>query len=285
MLQDQGRNGLLEAPAASFYQNEGIENGEVIWMDVAETTHSDIQISGMGISVLDLNEDHTPDYCVTDTGPIHCLVSDGASGYVDAGIALGLYPAEVDPETKTWSAWSVEAVDLDNDGWVDMAAAGGEPTGGAADALFTDALFQRTGYDSFIDVSEEAGFADPADHFGMAAADLSGDGYLELIIGNPEGPPILWNNPCGAGNWVLFDPVGKPPNVDAFGTKFWVEAGDRRYLGEIQSTRSNGQGPPVFHVGLGELESIDRLIVTWPDGTQESWTDLPVNRKITLYQP
>jgi len=35
-------------------------------------------------------------------------------------------------------------------------------------------------------------------------------------------------------------------------------------------------------VGLGEAATVRRVRVIWPSGREEDWTDIPVNRWLTL---
>ena len=60
-----------------------------------------------------------------------------------------------------------------------------------------------------------------------------------------------------------------------------VVAGDIREIVELHALRSLGQGPPSFHIGLGDVEEIDLLRITWPDGEVIEGSGFPVNRVLT----
>jgi hypothetical protein len=282
VLQDQGANGRMEPPPSAFYRNDGLDElGNPLLVNDAARIHSDIEISGMGIANVDLNKDGYLDYCMSDTGPIHCLVSDQRGGYFDGGIALGLVPTGVDPEA--WSAWSVELEDLDNDGIVDAAAAAGRPTGSMVEgASYGDAMWWGQPSGAFENVSDLTGFNASENHFGMAAGDLDGDGYLELVLGTEYGRPQLWMNSCGTNNWLELDFVGGPENREAFGTQVVVEAGGRRYFRELMNMRSTGQSASRLHFGLGATEVVDRIEVRWPDGSQTELQDVAARQLLVV---
>lgn len=284
VLQDQGANGRLEPPPSAFYRNDGLDaEGNPILVNDADRIHADIEISGMGIANYDINGDGYLDYCMSDTGPVHCLVSDQRGGYFDGGIALGLVPAGVDPEA--WSAWSVELEDFDNDGIVDAAAAAGRPTGASLEgASYGDAMWWGRETGVFENVSDLTGFNSQENHFGMAAGDLDGDGYLELVVGTEYGRPQLWKNRCGSNSWLELDFVGSPENREAFGAQVVLEAGGRRYFRELMNMRSTGQSASRLHFGLGTAEVVDRIQVRWPDGRQSELLDVPARQLLVVEQ-
>ncbi|HNC97184.1 MAG TPA: CRTAC1 family protein, partial [Myxococcota bacterium] len=279
VLQDQGRNGRTEAPPSAFFRNDG----GVLTNDAPEI-NTNLLISGMGIATWDLNMDGILDYCVTDTGPIHCLISD-STGWYDAGVALGLVPQEVG-DAEFWSGWSIELEDLDNDGHPEVAVAGGKPTGDTQTvATYADAIFHGNEDGSFEDLSAEIGFGDTRDHFGMAAADFDGNGALDLLLGTSYGPPSRWDNPCTEGAWTDITLRGALENRSAIGARVEVEAGNVHLRRELSSTRAMGQSLGPLHFGLGDATRIDRLHIRWPDGTTSEWADLPVRRPLTVFHP
>ncbi len=282
-------------PASAFYRNDGNDgDGRPVLVDDAAEIGADLVMSGMGVDVADLNGDGDYDYCISDVGRPKCLLSDGGGGFVESSLALGLDVPPLD-EGQEWSGWATDLTDLDNDGDLDLAVAGGFPTAGPGSELegdFSnqpDALWERTD-GGFVLRSGETGYDSPHQHYGGAAADLDNDGFPELVVYGPLGDVhVLWNR-CGDGAWLDVELAGLPPNPAAIGARIEViaAAGDDDVLAhvrEVQGPRGVGQGPNRAHFGLGDAEVVELLRVTWPDGvvTESEW--VPVRRRVTVAHP
>jgi hypothetical protein len=89
-------------------------------------------------------------------------------------------------------------------------------------------------------------------------------------------------NPCGAEAWVDFDFVGPEANPLGVGVAVTIEAGGRRRTREVYGLRAVGQGPSRLHFGLGDVETVDRVEIRWPDGDLQVADDVPVRRLLTV---
>ncbi len=281
-------------PPTAFFRNDGGASGLV---DDASSVGADLVISGMGAATADLNGDGVLDYCLTDIEPVlRCLVSAAASGgWTRQGLALGLVSdptAHPGFEGEFWDGWSVELVDLDNDGWLDAAVAAGSPAE-LAGRVQPDALWQGRGASSadpdslrFDERSAEVGFNLAAEHYGLVSADLDGDGYRELVLAARDGLPVLWSNPCGPGAWLEIALHGPAPNTQALGARVITRwAGGRTDVQELQGVRGLGQSPAAVHVGLGAVDAVDSIEVRWPDGAVTVAEGVPTRRVVTITHP
>jgi len=260
----------------AFWRNDG--PGE--WVDDDAKIGADFPWSAMGADVLDLNGDGWLDYCVTDTGPVRCLLSNDADTYVEGAASLGLI---ADSEADT-VGWSIYFSDLDNDGWTDAAYAGA-PMGNQQGVVIEevpDVMFGGQPGGTFTDVSGVAGFDDQADHYGMIQADLDGDGFLEIVMTGPGKPLRFVDNACNDNHWLALDFEGPGLNTDGWGATVIVEAGGRRWMQELTASPGPGHSPPRVHVGLGDIDVVDSVEVSWPGGARAAATDLPTRRLITL---
>jgi hypothetical protein len=63
-----------------------------------------------------------------------------------------------------------------------------------------------------------------------------------------------------------------------------VEAGGHRQIRLVGSAEGShySQGHYRTYFGLGASDRVDRIIVTWPDGTQEILEDVESNMLVTL---
>lgn len=278
-------------PPGTFYRNDGTDGGGLpMLVDDGAAIAAELPISHMGVDVADLNRDGLLDYCFTDTGPVACLMSDPSGVYVDVTAVAGLVPAAVEV-AESWVGWSIEIVDLDNDGLEDIAVAAGRtdqfengPPGTDVDVQ-PNGLWRGTGVAIWTEVSDAVGFSSTNQSYGLTTADLDGDGALEIIVGNEQAAPEIFWNGCTAGSWLDVELVGTALNSEAFGAQVIVEAGGQRWIREIHGLRTVGQGPSRAHFGLGMLERADRVTVRWPDGAVTSIDGPAARRVLTAVHP
>ena len=106
---------------------------------------------------------------------------------------------------------------------------------------------------------------------GAAYADIDADGDLDVIVTQVGDRPLLLRNDQELGNhWVRIVLEGMSPNRDAIGAWVELEAGgvtQRRQIMPTRSYLSQVELPVTF--GLGDVDSIDALRITWPDGTSQ----------------
>ena len=267
----------------TFWRNDGVRNGALQLTEDADDVRMDVEMAGMGMDGADLNGDGLPDWCVSDVGPLRCFVSS-RSGWFDAGQALGLYPEEWVDLYGT-IGWSVDLVDLENDGDLDAVQASGElfleqSTG----QIFRDLIWEREG-EVYTDRTAELEFGDLHNSVGLATADFDGDGAVEVVLGQPRLPPAYYKNRCTENSWIEVDPVGTGLNVLSIGARVEVEAGGVTQTREIYSLRSHGQGPSLLHFGLGDVETVDHITVTWPGGAEVVLDQVPARQRLQVQYP
>ena len=272
------RGGGPGAGVTAFFRRTAVE--PLAFVDEANALAVDQPMSVMGIDSQDVNGDGTLDYCLSDARPstLRCWVST-PQGYVESALALGLSTTPVNTgdvdDFWVWSTWSLEWTDLDNDGWADVVVVGGPPppdTCGESAFCATqpDAIYQGAADGRWVDRSMELGWDSPEFHYGLAAADLEGDGYPELIVGPWRGRPQIWNNPCGDHRWLDVALAGLPLNRRGLGARVTVTTDRAVHVQEIHGPRVMGQSPAIVHVGLGQDDIARRIDVVWPDGASST---------------
>lgn len=277
-----------ENPPSAFFRNDGPGTGGPTLVNDAASIGADLRINGMGLGSNDLNGDGLLDYCMSDVSPkLACLLSDGTGGYYEAGAALGLVSAwasDVDPVTgdpNDMSTWSLELVDLENDGRLDVAVA----AGGLVGQPMPDVLWQGQADGTFVERTDDVGLGTLVEHFGMVADDFDGDGHRDLLFSGWQVQPTFWSNPCSSNGWIELKLEGPPGNTAGLGARVETDLGDRVDLQEIHALRSLGQSSPSVHVGLGDAPATGEVVIHWPDGLVTRIDSLEANRVVRVRHP
>ena len=168
--------------------------------------------------------------------------------------------------------WGATWLDVDNDGWPDLAHTNGDLAEFADDQSH---LYRNTGAVplSFDDVSVAVGFDDTLWGAALIAFDYDRDGDLDLFqTPNTSGSTkvrLLRNTPAVDEHWIVIQPrLPNGPNRFAIGatvrlmTSSWTQA---RVI--TAGTSYKGQEPAEAHFGLGTEEGPVSVSIAWPDGT------------------
>jgi hypothetical protein len=150
-------------------------------------------------------------------------------------------------------------------------------------------LFRSTGK-SFDNVSSQGGpvFRQPLSARGLAIGDFNNDGSIDVLISVNNGAPILLKNNAGRENhWLGLKLVGTKSNVDAVGARISYQAGElKRQCMKVGGGSYLSAHDPRLVLGVGKHTKMDWVEVKWPQpgGTTERFTDLPLDRYITIVE-
>lgn len=200
------------------------------------------------------------------------------------------YAAGLGVNTK-YVGWGVGFLDIDQDGWKDIAAANGhiypELIGAGKGESYPqrNLLYWNLRNGAFRDVSGGAGpqWSAPRVSRGMASGDLDGDGVPEIVIVNMNAPPTVLKNEGEKGNAIVVELVGTRSNRAAIGARVTVTAGSLQQMDEVRSGSSYAsQSDFRLHFGLGEAAAADEIVIKWPSGSEEKFADLKANQWVTI---
>lgn len=241
----------------------------------------------MGLAAGDFDADGDEDLFMTHlTGETNTVyVNDGKGWFEDRSIGTGL-----GGPSKAYTGFGTGWLDVDNNGWLDVFVSNGEVSVirgliaaanpyplGQPDRLYLN----RNGKD-FVDASNQGGsyFERTDIGRGVALGDLDNDGDTDILVANNAGAArLLLNNVGSRGGWLGLD-VRRRSGAPAIGARVELRFADspsRWFSVRTDGSYASAMDPRIL-VGLGSAKGPRELRVYWPDGKQETWTDLPLNR-------
>jgi hypothetical protein len=248
--------------------------------------------SGMGVDAGDYDQDGWLDLVEAnvDQEMYSLYHNDKSEMFSDVALPTGIGTA-----TRLLSGWGLKFFDYDNDGDLDLLLCNGHPDDRidkrveGVKFLEPMLLFHNTGK-GFENVSQRSGpvFSRPLSGRGMALGDFDNDGSVDVLVAQNNAEPILLRNNIGRQNhWLGVRLIGKKANVDAVGARISYQSGDlKRHQFKVGGGSYLSSHDPRMVLGLGQRNKIDWLEIQWPQpsGKMERFTDLPVDRYITIVE-
>jgi hypothetical protein len=237
--------------------------------------------SSMGPVFADFEGRGVLDLWVTDGHYNRFLRNTGKMSFEDLGASNGVSQANAQ-----YVSWGTGVYDFDNDGQLDILIF----HGGLIHLIPQEhTLFRGLGNDKFADVSRDAGpvLSERTTARGACFADYDNDGKVDAFVVNLGGKGTLLHNvSTGTGHWIAIKLKGTKSNRDGIGARVEVDAAGKRHTAErVAASSYLSQNDGRLHFGLGAAKTVDKLIVRWPSGREQTLEKLAVDRILTVEEP
>jgi hypothetical protein len=245
--------------------------------------------AGMGIDAADVDGDGLLDVYIThlDFELNRLYHNNGDGTFTDI-----TYSSGISNKAMLLSGVSAKFVDYDNDGWPDILQANGAMVDNIPlyHSLVTYKepmlMFRNLRKGKFDKVSETLGddFNHPVAGRGLATADFFNNGRVGFAV-NCRGdyPEIFQNDSANGNHWLEVLLIGTKSNRDGIGASLKLSAGGTVQVDEAKGgTSYMSASDPRIHFGLGKRGKIDSLVISWPGGTVDKLTNVPVDTIIAV---
>ena len=183
-------------------------------------------------------------------------------------------------------------LDLEYDGDLDLLTANGHvwavrPSLDGSTYRQKPQLFVNNGQGIFNEAKQIPGgaFSQELVARGAIYADYDRDGDLDVLLTENNGPVHLWRNELSDANYLRVRVQGTTSNKEGLGAQVVAVSGGKRMHRRIRTGSSYlSQSEKVASFGLGNSSRIDSLLVKWPNGTVDTFTDLATNQEINVVE-
>ena len=237
--------------------------------------------SSMGPVFVDIEGRGLLDLWVTDGRYNRLLLNTGKMSFEDLGATNGVSQANAQ-----YASWGTGVYDFDNDGLLDILIFHGALVQQISEE---HTLFRGIGDGKFVDVSPDAGpvLSTRTTARGACFADYENNGKVDAFVVNLGSKGTLLRNvSTNTGHWIAINLKGTKSNRDGIGAKVEVFAAGKRQTAErVAGSGYLSQNDERLHFGLGAAATVDKLIVHWPSGREQTLENLTVDRVLTVEEP
>jgi len=266
--------------------NLWMNDGQGRFRDLAEESGTAFGEGGQGVSsmgpfIADLNQNGLLDILIPDMSYSAILLQVQPRFFMDVTTQSGLAVL-----SGQYTGWGGLLNDYDNDGYVDLFVANGNPH----HLHVQEAIIARwDGQSRFIDMARQSGdfFHQKYVARGAAFGDFDNDGDLDILVFMLNDSPRLLRNDGGNRlNWLKVVPVNARTRLPVFGATVTVTVNNQRIVQPVVGV--NGyltSSDPRPHFGLARATQADRVEILWPGGKTQVLENVDANQILEVPFP
>jgi hypothetical protein len=147
-------------------------------------------------------------------------------------------------------------------------------------------LFKGNGNNPFTDVSNDWGTGKLKGYYnGSAYADLDNDGDLDLVINCINSKALVLKNNIEKKNSITISFKGDSLNSFGIGAKAYLFNNGKIQYQQLMPTRGFESSVDTrLHFGLDSLQSVDSILIVWPNQKSEVLKNISANKTFIVYQ-
>lgn len=171
-------------------------------------------------------------------------------------------------------------VDVDNDGWLDLYV---NNNAGQQQFLYIN---QRNG--SFAKVTEDALVNLQGEYINNVWADFNMDGFLDVVVSNASRRGNKYFNGIRNNNhWLAIRLKGIESNLNGIGAfvRYKISVrGKSSWISRalIPNGGFGSYNTALLHLGLGEENQVDSLVIQWPSGIVQTATKIKADQYLVI---
>ena len=262
-----------------LYEN----NGDGTFDLVTEEAGLLLQGTGMGAHAADIDGDGDFDLCQTNFGPNFIWYNQDGHTF-ERALDSDFHN---DDDKRITVNWDCHFFDYDLDGDFDLFTTAGRintyvPTQ-------ENTLFRNDGNGWLTDITDEVGLGGHKKSMGASVVDFDGDGDIDIIVANSDGPLQLFENNAAqiTGNhWLKIELQGNQSNNYGIGMLVEVELSNGGVISQQTYAGSGylGSGDPVVHVGLGSETQVKEVRVKWSTGHVQVVNNVVIDQTLVVLE-
>jgi hypothetical protein len=243
-------------PPSELHRNDG--NG--VFTDISAIAQINVTpVQSWSSAVADFDNDGDMDIVIGSNGGVgHMFFRNDLDKSNDVEEPFANITAGSGLDLDNTNSRDYLAYDFDNDGWVDI-------MGGGSKIMFNKGnnVFEPTYYTS-IGVG--------------AVGDLNNDGFLDIVSGST----IKYAIPNG-NKWLKIATKGIQSNSNGIGARIEIYGSWGKQIRDVRS----GEGFEYMstlntHFGIGQATIIDQVVIKWPSGIVDTFTDVTPNQMLVV---